>query len=347
MAFLAAALYLHNHRGLPLALTAWKTHPQVTPLPTDTIRALMGPARQPYVDRSGNHWTSGNYCTNGTDVHVPDQKIGGTEDSYLYLSGTRGISHCVFPVKPGLYEVHLYFAETSDLQAVTRVATVSINAGPNIGVDVVDDAGGNRLATSRVIPGVSPENDGAIHLDYISEVSPLNAVEILPTTSDKLLPVRIVAASTPFVDRSGQRWLSDRYFNGGRRGLLPDSSKLADLGMFASDRVGNFRYSIPVVPLQHYRVRLFFRESWFGKENGGFGGPGSRIFDVYANGSTLLKNFDIMAEGGNAPVIKTFEDVQATALGKIELNFMPVVNYPIVSAIEVVPVPVGPESNPQ
>ena len=299
----------------------------------------MGAARRPYVDHSGNRWASGDYCSNGVDVHVPDQKIGGTEDSYLYLAGTRGISHCIFPVKPGMYELHLYFAETSDLQAASRVATFSINAGPTIVVDVVDIAGGNGIATSLVVTGISPENDGTIHLDYISEISPLNAVEILPSTSDKLLPVRIVAASAPFTDDIGQRWLSDRYFNGGRRGLLPDKSKLQELGVFGQDRIGNFRYSIPVVPLEHYRVTLFFREPWFGKENGGFGGPGSRIFDVSSNGSPLLKNFDIMAEGEGRPVIKTFENVQASSLGKIELSFMPVVNYPLVNAIEVIPEP--------
>jgi hypothetical protein len=109
--------------------------------------------------------------------------------------------------------------------------------------------------------------------------------------------------------------------------------------MFGYDRVGNFHYSIPVVPLQYYRVKLFFRDPWFGKENDGAGGAGSRIFDVSCNGSVVLRNFDILAEGGNGPVVKTFDNVQATALGKIELYFTPVVNYPVVNAIEVLPEP--------
>ena len=336
---LAAIAHSLYNRKFTQALLSLKSHPSALPAPSDTIHALMGATRQPYIDHSRTRWTSGNYCSHGIDLHVPDQKIVGTEDSYIYLAGTRGISHCIFPVKPGLYELHLYFAETSDLQPATQVANVSINAGPNISVDVVDIAGGNGIATSRVMTGISPENDGTIHLDYISEISPLNAVEILPSASDKLLPVRIVAASAPFTDNLEQRWLSDRYFNGGRRGLLPDKSKLPDLGVFGPDRIGNFRYSIPVVPLQYYRVKLFFREPWFGKENGGIGGPGSRVFDVSSNGSPLLRNFDIIAEGENRPVVKTFENIQASSLGKIELSFMPVVNYPLVNAIEVIPEP--------
>ena len=340
VALAAIALYLYNRQIFPQTLSSLKAHQRALPAASDTIRALMGGARQPYIDHSGNRWTSGDYCSNGVDVRVPDQKIGGTEDSYLYLAGTRGISHCIFPVKPGMYELHVHFAETSDLPAATQVATVFINASLNIGVDVVDIAGGDGIATSRVVTGIYPENDGAIHLDYISEISPLNAVEILPSTSDKLLPVRIVAASEPFTDSLGQRWLSDRYFTGGRRGLLPDRSKLPDLGAFESDRVGNFRYSIPVVPLQaRYRVTLFFREPWFGKENRGIGGPGSRVFDIASNGSMLLKDFDIMAEGGNRPVVKTFENVQGSSLGRIDLSFMSVVNYPLVNAIEVIPEP--------
>jgi hypothetical protein len=339
VALAAVALHLYNRRIIPSALSSLKPHQPVLPAPSDMVHALMGATRQPYIDHSGIRWTSGDYCTNGVDVHVPDRKIGGTEDSYLYLAGTRGIAHCIFPVKPGLYEVHLYFAETSNLQPVAQAATFSINAGPNFSVDVVDAAGGDGIATSRVVTGIYPEDDGAIHLDYISEISPLNAVEILPSTSDKLLPVRIVAGSEPFTDNLGQRWLSDRYFSGGRRGLRRDKSKLPDLGVFGPDRIGNFRYSIPVVPLQYYRVTLFFRESWFGKGNGGIGGPGSRVFDVSSNGSTLLKDFDIMAEGGNQPVVKTFENVQASSQGKIELSFMSVVNYPLVNAIEVIPQP--------
>ena len=205
------------------------------------------------------------------------------------------------------------------------------------GVDVVDDAGGDGIATSTVVTGVAPENDGAIHIDLTSEVSLLNAVEILPAPSASLLPVRIVVGSKPYVDSANQFWASDRYFSGGRHGLPPESAKQGNLGLYESDRVGRFRYSIPAVPMAHYRVRLYFREPWFGKENGGIGGPGSRVFDVACNGEMLLKNFDILADGDSAPVVKTFDNIQATAGGQIELSFMPVVNYAVINAIEVLP----------
>jgi len=71
----------------------------------------------------------------------------------------------------------------------------------------------------------------------------------------------------------------------------------------------------------------------------GIGGPGSRVFDVWCNGVALLKDFDILKEAGSSPVVKTFDNIQATALGKIELTFSPVINYPLINAIEVLPEP--------
>ncbi len=60
------------------------------------------------------------------------------------------------------------------------LASLSINAAPAFNVDVVDNAGGHSTATFTIVTGVASENDGSIHLDFISEVSLLNAIEILP-----------------------------------------------------------------------------------------------------------------------------------------------------------------------
>jgi len=307
------------------------------PVPQATIRALMGPARKPYTDHSGITWSAANYCQGGSNVAVPPQKIAGTDDPPLYFGGVRGIAHCIFPVTQKLYELHFYFAETTDLLAATRVANISINAGPAINIDVVDRAGGDGIATSIVVTGIVPENDGSIHIDLTSEVSLLNAVELLPAPSSDLLPVRIVASSKSFVDGADQFWESDRYFSGGRHGLPAESTKEENLGLYKADRVGRFTYSIPAVPRAHYDVTLYFREPWFGKENGGAGGPGSRVFNVVCNGQMLMKDFDILAVAGASPAVRTFNNLEATADGRIDLSFLPVVNYAVVSAIEMVP----------
>jgi hypothetical protein len=66
--------------------------------------------------------------------------------------------------------------------------------------------------------------------------------------------------------------------------------------------------------------------------------PGARI-PVSCNGVALLTNFDILSDAGPSPTIKTFDNVQATAEGKIELSFTPVLNYALINAIEVLPEP--------
>jgi hypothetical protein len=303
------------------------------------VRALLGKGREPYTDHAGNTWMTGNYCTGGANLSEASQRIAGTEDPAIFLGGIRGHAHCVFPADPGIYEVHLLFAEASDLPEATDRAVFSLNAGDNISLDVVDDAGGDYIADTKVFRGVRPENDGTIHIDFVSEISAMKAVEILPAPSEALSPIRIVAGSNSYKDPQGNVWLPDRYVLGGRPGQSAKGVKNGQAGLYDFHRVGNFRYILPVVPLEKYRVRLYFQEPWFGKENAGIGGPGSRVFDVWCNGAALLKDFDILNEAGSNPVVKTFENIQATAQGKIELIFTPVVNYPLVNAIEVLPEP--------
>jgi hypothetical protein len=311
------------------------------PVPRDTVRALVGSGREAYVDHSGNLWQPAKSCVGGASLPAKPQRILGTEDAELYLGGLRGIAHCTFPAGPGMHEVHLYFAETTGLEPVRRKAIVSLNGGPDLGVDVADLAGGVGGAVSRVWTGIEPERDGLIHLDYTSEVSPLNAVEILPAPSDQLLPVRIVAGDARVTDESGNVWQADRYFLGGRRGAFADADavKPGELGIYDSDRVGRMRYTVPVVAGARYRVRLYFREPWFGRQNGGGFGPGARVFNVSVNGTMMLKDFDILARGNGKPVVETLEDVQGSPEGEIELTFSSVVNHPLINAIEVIPEP--------
>jgi hypothetical protein len=326
---------VHKNAAKPLSASS-KGSVAALPGPKDSIHALMGSDRQPYIDHSGITWAAEKYCSSGDSIKVPNQKIAGTEDPYLYSGGIRGIAHCIFPVNPGDHEIHFYFAETTDLPTATSPVILSINAGPGISLDVVDRAGGDGTATSLVLTGVRPEADGAIHVDYTSEVSLLDAVEILPADSDALLPVRITTSPQSIKDSDNNVWLSDRYFAGGRRGLFSDMIKTPKNSIYSYNRIGRFRYDIPVVPLAKYRVTLFFAEPWFGKTNSRTqGGPGSRVFDVSCNGNMILKGFDILAEGGSQPVVKTFDNVRATAQGKIELSFIPEVNYPLVNAIEI------------
>ena len=109
-----------------------------------------------------------------------------------------------------------------------------------------------------------------------------------------------------------------------------------DPELYRAERFGNFTYTIPVVP-GRYRVTLKFAETWFGPGKPGGGGRDYRMFDVYANGVALLKNFDIYEEAGgpDRALDRTFRGITPNALGKIVLSFVPVKNYASVNAIEI------------
>jgi hypothetical protein len=150
-----------------------------------------------------------------------------------------------------------------------------------------------------------------------------------------LQPFGFVAQDSCFADNTGALWGSDRYYLGGRiasDGKLP--AGISDPGLFTSLRYGHFSYRLPAAPGK-YRLRLFFAESFFGPDNRGKGGVGSRVFNVYCGGATLLRNFDIFKTAGeNRAVVKVFHGIEPNSAGRIDLTFEPVVNYAIVQAIE-------------
>lgn len=333
----SGAWYLARHARLHTPAAA-STRNLLAPVAAGRpVRALLGEGRKSYVDHSGFTWYPGVYCSGGTSLSEPLQSVTGTQDPAIFTGGVRGNTHCIFPVDPGIYEVHLLFAELSHLEPATSRAVVFINGSESNTIDVVDDAGGDGIADTKIFTGVRPQNDGSIHVDFLSEISLLKAVEILPTPTETMLPVRIVAGPAPYTDSQGHVWLSDRYFFGGRLGLPPKPGISIQPSLYSHHRVGHFRYVIPVVPRQKYRVRLYFQEPWFGKQNGGTGGADSRVFDIWCNGAFLLRNFAIFNEAGSSPVIKTFDNIESTAQGKIVLDFIPVVNYPLIDAIEISP----------
>jgi hypothetical protein len=335
VALVAVALWRQSHSSHSSLMEAFSPAAPVTI--SGPTHILFGKGRHPYTDRSGIRWEPKPACEGGESVPPTGVAFSGTEDSYIYDGGIRGIVRCIFHAPPGLYELRLHFAEPGNLEPAHRVVSLAVNAGPTQSVDVVDRAGGDHAATTFTIPGIRPENDGTIHLDFTSEVSPVNAIEILPAPTVQALPLRIVAASTPFKDDGGNVWLSDRYFRGGRHGQPPDQEHRPSLGLYSSGRIGTFQYSLPAPKGSKYRVTLYFREQWFGQENGAPGGVGSRVFNVYCNGQSVLQDFDILADGHGQSVTKTIDGVSPTAQGEINIAFVPVTNYPLVNAIEVTP----------
>lgn len=312
---------------------------------SDVIRIAAGDRTAPYIDSAGRAWLPDRYFTGGTTFRRPGVQIQRTPDPDLFQNGREGQFVYAIPLNPGIYELHLYFADTGVTSDTLRSVNIAINGQPASGVDIASDAAGINTATAKIFKDISPAKDGFLRLTFqgagqgTAAGSFLNAIEILPGIPGKMRPIRITAGDRAFRDHLGQVWLPDQWALGGRKTTSGVSvSGTPDPGLYQWGRVGHFSYSIPVAEGGVYTVALHFSEIWFTPPNSP-GGVGSRVFDVYCDGTTLLKDFDILKQTGgtgNRAVIRVFRHIPSSPLGKIDLTFVPVSNYSLINAIEVI-----------
>ena len=135
---------------------------------------------------------------------------------------------------------------------------------------------------------------------------------------------------------NGIVWSPDVYVNGGQLAYHSVTVTGDEPDLYSRERYGHFDYAIPV-DAGTYALSLHFAEEYFGPGNPGNGGPGSRVFDVFCNGTFLLRNFDIFKEAGmNHGLVKIFHGLTPNGQGKLVLSFVPVHNYASLYAIEVI-----------
>lgn len=328
-------------RRIPVAANV----PPVAGAARTAIRIICGYEGSPHIGVLGNRWDTDQYFTGGRPEPSNQRFTGRTNDPFLFTRLRTGEFSYAFPLKPGAYELHLYFVEASyggDLGGgdMSRTFLIRLN-GQNLfdNFDIVSDAMGPRIADERVIKDVHPASDGKLHLSFISERGQpiVSAIEILPGIPHKQLPIRIVTQRTSFTDHDGLVWSPDNYYLGGEMSMRrPPVAGTPDPGMFASERAGNFTYAIPVDPRGIYTAKLYFAETYFGPGGPAGTGVGSRVFNVSCNGDMLVRNLDIYKEAGRCrALVKTFHGLKPNAQGKLMFWFDPVVNYATLCAMEV------------
>jgi hypothetical protein len=300
------------------------------------IRIHCGSA-QDYVDSAGFRWSSDRYYSGGNVLQHDVVPIFRSADPALYSTGRMGAFHYDIPVSPGTYEVRLLFAETmQDIEDGMREMSFTVGSGtPNM-IDVVADAGGTRTATTKIYSNVHPGADRKIHVSFRSTGGFLNAIEILPEPNGRPGPIRISALPHMFIDLAGRHWLPDRYFRGGRNIDHMFALDRTDPLLFSRERFGNFSYSIPVAQGYSYQLTLYMAERYWGPQNSGNGGVGSRIFNVRCGNLELLHNFDLLEAAHDSPVVVArFRHLHPDSTGKLNLQFLPVINYAVLNALEV------------
>ena len=153
--------------------------------------------------------------------------------------------------------------------------------------------------------------------------------------------VHILAGSTrKYVDHAGKLWSPDMFFSGGNgvASSVQHIWRTQDPILYRGSRQGEFSYNIPLKS-GTYELHLHFAETFYGPENSGGGGEGSRTMTVSANGQPLLGDFDVLADagGGRTAEVKVFDDISPAADGQLHLVFSGKNGSAMVSAIEILP----------
>jgi hypothetical protein len=321
--------------------------PPVAIAPDSAVRIIAGYERK-YIDHRGHTWLPDSYFDGGGRPEAPfRQFFARTSDPLLYQNGRVGMMSYNIPLKPGTYEMKLHFVEPVYGPGLetgggenSRVFDVLLNGKLLIdGLDIVSDAGGPLIADVRVFKDIQPGSNGILRLGFHArrEQPIVSAIEIEPAEPHKLNPIRLVTQPNSVTDSRGQVWEADNYYSGGQPSNHWKAVTAApDPDLFGNERYGHFSYAIPAAP-GTYAATMYFAETYWGKENEGGGGQGQRLFDIYCNGSAIIRNLDILKEAGpNHALIKRFRGLRPTVQGKLNFEFVPVANYASVFAIEVV-----------
>jgi hypothetical protein len=318
----------------------------------DEVRILAGGNRS-LVDHAGKLWAADAWFAGGESVHSSVLQIWRTEESSFYRNSRQGQFRYDIPLKEGVYELHLHFAETAygpELSSAggegSRLITIRANQQTLLsGLDVVADAGASRTADVKVFPGIQPAADGKLHLEFVGEQGTqamVSAIEILPAAPNHARPIRVLARPSPYYSNDSRWWSPDEYFQGGQlSSYVAPVSGTDDPELFESERWGNFSYAIPVAPGK-YAVTLLFAIHRAHLDD--IPAPSqkdaphsSRVFNVYCNGRVLLQDFDLAkAAHPFDVVIRRFTGLIPNAQGKLFFAFVPVAGYAAVSGIEVV-----------
>ncbi len=309
------------------------------------FRLLAGYHGPPLRDRQEHEWTADAFYKGGVSSPIARDRL--LDDTTFLRAQRSGRFEYDIPLRQTTYELHLYMIETEYGPGnpkgggeSTRAFQVSANGSVKLKfLDPLAGAGGPNHVYERVLKDILPGPDGILHLTFDPITGPalLNGLEILPSPRGRIHPIRIVAQESPLTDSEGRLWAADEYFTGGTTVCRKTVVQNSEDGLYHGERFGNFSYRIPVAPGK-YRLTLHFAETWFGTPQSHDPAYGSRIFNVFANGITLLRNYQVIEDAGgpNREVRKVFENLEPNAQGLLLIDFVPVENYAEVNAIEVV-----------
>jgi len=194
---------------------------------------------------------------------------------------------------------------------------------------------------AAVDPGNNPDPATGKNFDYNDDVYLL--VNAKPESPQSSSLYRIDSgSSSSYTDTSGKTWSPDTGFangvaeNGGSPPPSIANTENDTLYQTYRGKATTLNYNLPISKPQKVDLYLHFAELYWGVKADG--GRGSRVFDVTAEGTTVLNDFDIAAAAGGPQrfVQRAIKGVSVTD-GTLDLDFIASKDYPAISAISVLP----------
>ena len=300
-----------------------------TPPPTSSfnpIRVHAGGSQ--YTDPQGQTW-SADYGYSTSNEYTTGNSISNTNAQPLYQTErwASGGFQYRFGVPNGTYSVTLKFAEIYFSQAGQRVFSVAINGQTVLSnFDIVAQARGANIALDKQFSTNVTNGQITIQFTGVVQNPKVSAIQILNSSA----LVRVHAGGGTYTDSQGHVWNSDYGYSAGNTyGTGNNISNTSSVPLYQSERwnQGPFQYQFSV-PNGPRTVTLKFAEIYFSQ-------VGQRVFNIVINGQTVLSNFDVVAQAGGAYVDLDRQFTVNVANGTITIQFIPVVQNPKISAIEI------------
>ncbi len=133
-------------------------------------------------------------------------------------------------------------------------------------------------------------------------------------------------------DVNGVEFLPDTHYIGGQSFSVGfDIAGTVDDPIFQTERSRQFSYAIPVPGTGNYRLELFMAETYF-QAASSQGGPGSRVFDIYAEGGQIFNDYDILTKVPAATALVEKVPVNVTD-GTLDLTFGVISDWPKIAGL--------------
>ncbi len=210
--------------------------------------------------------------------------------------------------------------KVSDGKASSSAATITIKVG-TIDTDKDGLSDTDEINVYKTDPQ-NPDTDGDGFSDGIEVAQGFSPTD----PSQPVITTAINVGGKAFTGTDGIKYEADQYFKGGTVGSKSLSiAGTNDDTLFNQYRYGSFSYAIPV-PNGKYIVKLRMAEIYWSYN-------GARVFDVSAEGEPVLNDVDIYKLSGGKAIAKDIEIPVTVSDGTLNLDFFPLSDNALVSAI--------------